>query len=77
MIRELVSEGLFVLGAPTRRGEFDAWDVPLDVAMTKIENAYVKNFDDRWGWVTIAWLNQTDEGKKLALDLDQSSEPWP
>jgi hypothetical protein len=47
MIRELVSEGLFVLGVPTRRRGFDAWDLPLDVAMAKIEDSYVKNFDDR------------------------------
>jgi hypothetical protein len=78
MIRELVSEGLFVLGVPTRHGGFDAWNLPLDVAMTKVEDAYVKNFDDRWGWTTMAWIDQTEKGKKLALELysaDDSDNP--
>jgi hypothetical protein len=51
MIRELVGEGLFVLGMPTRRGDFTTWDLPLDVAMAKIEDAYVKNFEDSWSWI--------------------------
>ena len=75
MIRELVSEGMFVLGVPTRRGEFEAWDLPLDVAMAKIEDAYVKNFDDRWGWTTMVWMDQTDKGKKLALELYHADDP--
>jgi hypothetical protein len=74
MIRELVSEGLFILGVPTRKGGFDAWDLPLDVAMAKIEDAYVKNFDDRWSWTTIAWMDQTEKGKELALALYQSED---
>jgi hypothetical protein len=74
MIRELVSEGLFILGVPTRKGGFDAWDLPLDVAMAKIEDAYVKNFDDRWSWTTIAWMDQTEKGKELALALYHSED---
>jgi hypothetical protein len=74
MIRELVSEGLFILGVPTRKGGFDAWDLPLDVAMAKIEDAYVKNFDDRWAWTTIAWMDQTEKGKELALALYHSED---
>jgi hypothetical protein len=77
MIRELVSEGLFVLGVPTRRGEFEAWDLPLDVAIAKIEDAYVKNFDDRWSWTTIVWLDQTEKGKKLALELYHADDADP
>jgi hypothetical protein len=75
MIRELVSEGMFVLGVPTRQGEFEAWDLPLDAAMAKIEDAYVKNFDDRWGWTTMVWMDQTDKGKKLALELYHADDP--
>jgi hypothetical protein len=75
MIRELVGEGLFVLGVPTRQGEFDAWTLPLDVAMAKIEDAYVKNFDDRWAWTTFVWMDQTDKGKKLALELYHADDP--
>ena|SRR5436190_14710147 len=75
MIRELVSEGLFVLGVPTRQGGFDAWDLPLDVAMANIEDAYVKNFDDRWGWTTMVWIDQTEKGKKLAQELYHADDP--
>jgi hypothetical protein len=72
MIRELVSEGLFVLGVPTRRGGFDAWDLPLDAAMAKIDDAYVKNFEDWWSWTNMVWMSQTEKGKKLALELYHS-----
>ncbi|WP_179471347.1 hypothetical protein [Mycolicibacterium vinylchloridicum] len=75
MIRDLVGEGLFVLGVPTRHGSFNAWDVPLDEAMAQIEAAYIDNFDDRWGWVCAAWLDQTDKGKELALQLYYADEP--
>jgi hypothetical protein len=74
MIRELVGEGLFVLGVPTRRGDFTAWDLPLDVAIAKIADAYVKNFDDRWSWTNMAWMSQTEKGKKLALELYHSDD---
>jgi hypothetical protein len=73
MIRELVSDGLFVLGTPSPKKsnppEFIQWDLPLDAAMAKIEDAYVKNFDDRNNWITMVWMNQTDKGEKLALEL--------
>jgi hypothetical protein len=75
MIRELVSEGLFALGVPTRQGGFDAWDLLLDVAMSKIEDSYVRNFDDRWGWTTMVWMDQTEKGKKLALELYHADDP--
>jgi hypothetical protein len=79
MIRELVSEGLFVLGVPTGRKEtrFAPWDLPLEAAMAKIEDAYVNHFDDRWGWTTFVWLNPTEKGKKLALELWHADEPDP
>jgi hypothetical protein len=75
MFRELVSEGLFVLGVPTRHGGFEAWDLPLDVAMAKIEDAYVKNFDDRWGWTYMVWMDQTEKGKELALAVYHRDDP--
>jgi hypothetical protein len=80
MIRELVSEGLFVLGeieGPKREPRFVPWDLPLDEAMAKIEDAYVTHFDDRWGWVTMCWLHLTDKGKELALELYHADEPDP
>ena len=43
MIRELVSEGLFVLGVPSSDKDdptgFAPWDLPLDAAMAGIEDA--------------------------------------
>lgn len=71
MIRELVEEGLFDLGTIVRKGHsgFEAWDLPLDEAMARIEEKYVANFDDRWGWTACAWLQLTDKGRALALQL--------
>ncbi|MHA7650061.1 hypothetical protein ACX9NE_09985 [Mycobacterium sp. ML4] len=76
MIRELVSEGLFVLGVPRgrRKPQFEAWDLPLDAAMAEIEDAYVTHFDDVWGWRTVCWLDLTEKGKKLALELYHADE---
>jgi hypothetical protein len=78
MVRELVGEGLFVLGVPVglkRKPRFALWDLPLDEAMAKIEDAYVNHFDDRWAWRTVCWLDLTDKGKELALELYHAEEP--
>ena len=71
MIRELVEEGLFDLGEIVRNTNdgFEAWALSLDDAMAKIEHAYVANFDDRWGWTACAWLQLTEKGRALALQL--------
>jgi len=71
MIRELVSEDLFVLGVPDKKAPsgFKPWDLPLDEAMAKIEERYVANYDDRWGWTACAWLQLTEKGRTLALQL--------
>jgi hypothetical protein len=75
MIRELVSEGWFVLGMPTRKGEFERWDLPLDEAMAKIEATYLNKFEDRWSWTNMVWMDQTARGKKLALKLYHADDP--
>lgn len=78
MIRELVCARLFELGVPAggrRNHHFEPWDMPLDEAMAKIEEAYVANYDDRRGWRTMCWLNLTDKGKELALELYHADEP--
>ncbi|GAB7144038.1 hypothetical protein [Mycobacterium riyadhense] len=80
MVRELVSEGLFVLGTivgPKRNPRFEPWDLPLDAAMAEIEDAYVTHFDDRWSWITRCWLHLTDKGEKLALERYHADEPEP
>jgi len=71
MFRELVAEGLFVLGEPDSKAPsgFKPWDLPLDDAMAEIQNRYVTNFDDRWGWTACAWLQLTEKGKILALQM--------
>ena len=76
MIRELVAEGLFVLGVPAKKAlsGFKPWDLPLDEAMAKIEERYVANYDDRWGWTACAWLQLTDKGRALALQLYHAEE---
>ena len=78
MIRELVSEGLFDLGSiegTNRHPYFEKWELTLDEAMAKIEDAYVTHFDDRWNWVAMCWLQLTDKGKDLALKLYHADEP--
>jgi hypothetical protein len=77
MIRELVNEGLFVLVKPDKKAAsgFQPWDLPLDEAMTMIEHKYVTNFDDRWNWVTCAWLELTEKGKALAVELYHADDP--
>jgi hypothetical protein len=80
MIRELVSEGLFVLGVPVglkRNPRFVPWNLLLDEAMAEIEDAYITHFDDPWAWRTVCWLDLTDKGKKLALELYHADEPDP
>jgi hypothetical protein len=77
MIQELVTEGLFVLGEPDnkRPSGFTRWNMSLDEAMAEIEDAYVTNFEDRWNWVTCAWLELTEKGKALALKLYHADDP--
>jgi hypothetical protein len=77
MIRELVDEGLFILGVPEKKAAsgFRPWDLSLDEAMAMIEHKYVKNFEDRWNWVTCAWLALTEKGTVLALKLYHSDDP--
>ena len=77
MIRELVDEGLFILGVPDKKAAsgFKPWDLPLDEAMAMIEHKYLTNFEDRWSWVTCAWLALTEKGKALALELYHADDP--
>jgi hypothetical protein len=77
MIRELVDEDLFILGVPDKKAPsgFRPWDQPLDEAMATIEHKYVTNFEDRWNWVTCAWLELTEKGRALALQLYYAEDP--
>jgi hypothetical protein len=76
MFRELVSEGLFILGSPDikmSRG-FEQWDLSLDDAMGEIRHKYITNYDDLWGWTSCAWLKLTPRGRTLALQLYHSGD---
>ena len=54
----------FFWGSPLGREGSTPGTFRWDVAMAKIEDAYVKNFDDLWGWTTIAWMDHTEKGKE-------------
>jgi hypothetical protein len=57
MIRELVNEGLLVLGVPEKNepSGFKPWDVSLDEAMAEIEYKYVTNRGSvELGYVSVA-----------------------
>lgn len=85
MIRELVTEGLFVLGVPnTTKADpagFTEWDLPIDEAIAKIKKTYIGNYDDRWSWDSMVWLNHTKKGEELALEIYRQDYPegpsWP
>lgn len=42
--------------------------------MAEIENKYVTNFDDSWGWTACVWLQLTEKGRALALQLYRSDD---
>jgi hypothetical protein len=77
MIREIVDEGLFDLGEIVRNTNdgFEAWNLSLDEAMAQIEEKYVTNYDDRWGWTACAWLQLTEKGRALALQMYHADNP--
>jgi hypothetical protein len=85
MVRELVGEGLFVLGIPKPSkadpAGFDEWDVPLDEAMAKIEKTYIGNYDDWKSWYFVVSMDLTAKGEKLALEIYGQDYPegpaWP
>ncbi len=77
MLREVVDEGLFIFGIPDGKATrgFDPWNLSLDDAMAKIAEKYVTNFNHRWGWTACVWLQITDKGRALALQLYDAEDP--
>ncbi len=72
VIRALVSEGLFTLGAVGEKDErFVAWNKPLDHSIHKVSHAYVKHYDDPEKWMFSAWLSLTAKGELLARSLEE------
>lgn len=74
MVRELLSEGLFVLGTLVPRGGFQPSDMSLETALRTIEEAYVQHHDDRDAWMTMFWLLSTEKGEELARALENSDD---
>jgi hypothetical protein len=74
VIRSLVSEGLFRLGAVSEVGQhIVAWNRPLDRSMHKISHVYVRHYDDPARWMFSAWMELTDEGEQLARLLEEKA----
>jgi hypothetical protein len=72
IIRSLVSDGLFRLGAVSEKGEqFVAWNQPLDHSMHKISRVYVRHYDDPEKWMFSAWMELTDKGEQLARSREE------
>ncbi len=72
VIRALVGEGLFTLGAVGEKDErFVAWNQPLDHSIHKISHSYVKHYDDPAKWMFSAWILLTEKGEQLARSLEE------
>ncbi len=70
VISDLVSSGLYQIGS-VGRGDagFIPWEIPLDQAIDRIRAEYVGHYEETGHWDYCAWLNLTDEGKKVAEAL--------
>jgi hypothetical protein len=66
VIRSLVSEEWFKLGAVTEQGRFVAWKHSLDHSMKKISRLYVGHYDEPKKWMFAASLELTDKGEQFA-----------
>ncbi|WP_236055996.1 hypothetical protein [Mycobacterium sp. SM1] len=74
VIRSLVSDGLFVLGAMSGEGgRWEPWDEPLEESMRKIAEVYLNHYDDPSAWIWYAWMKLTDEGRKAAQALQEGA----
>lgn len=72
VIRALVSDGLFTLGAVGEKDErFVAWRRSLDHSLDKIPHGYVRHYDDPEKWMFSAWMSLTEKGERLARSLEQ------
>lgn len=72
VIRSLVNDGLFTLGAVGDSDErFVAWNGSLDHSIHKISHDYVKHYDDPERWMFAAWLSLTGKGELLARSIEE------
>lgn len=74
VIRSLLSDGLFVLGAMSGEGgRWEPWDEPLEESMRRIAEVYLDRYDDPSAWIWYAWMKLTDEGEKAAQALQDAA----
>ena len=66
VIRSLVSDEWFRLGAVSKDGRFVPWKHSLDRSMKKISHVYVRHYDEPAKWMFAAWLELTDKGEQFA-----------
>ena len=66
VIRSLVSEGWFRLGAMSENGRFAPWKRSLDHSMEKISHVYVRHYDEPEKWMFAVSLELTDKGEQSA-----------
>lgn len=64
IVRDLLTDGLLVAGFPIDEGpEFDAWDLPADQAMARIEEAWSR-LDHEPFTGDVAWFVATAKGEE-------------
>lgn len=75
LIRSLVDEGLAELGdLASQDGAFTPWNSSLDESIERIRNVYVAHFHDENVWPWYAWLNLTEEGDRVAQEIESSTQ---
>jgi hypothetical protein len=70
VIRTLVDDGLFTLGA-VRKHRFVSSKRSLNWSMHQISHQYVDHYDDPMRWMFSAWMQLTSKGEQLALSLER------
>jgi hypothetical protein len=69
-IRSLVEEGLMRIGdLPGPDGKFPAWNLPVDAAMERVHDRFVRHYGDPTGWEFSIWLGLIDSGRRTANAL--------
>jgi hypothetical protein len=50
---------------PGPDGKFPAWNLPINAAMERVYDHFVRHYDDPTLWEFSIWLGLTDSGKRL------------
>jgi hypothetical protein len=69
-IRSLVEDGLMQIGdLPGPDGNFPAWNLPVETAIERVHDRFVRHYDDPTKWEFSIWLGLTDSGRRTANAL--------